>query len=518
MNLIKTTGHFFGLVDILLLFHIFGQTYYHIYMQKLLSFGIFLMLLAGWACTQEEDTTLVVTTEEIIFVSGEKVRALGRLITNQPISTTDHGFQFSTSENFASPVIVSLGVKEGPGRFIGEADGLSINQTYYARAFATVNGSDIFGEAIELKTLSPMIESFGPTFARAGQEIQIQGRNFPEGTRVFFGTQEATVLQNFFESRLRVRIPEPSGEAIVKVRVQIQDATLEFSQPFEYRSGKYTLVGQFPEGQRIYGNTFFQNQSGLFVGLGSLRLGAGYYQGFQRFDPQTGVWSTVSFPDESRQGAFATSNYLGGGAVEIDRDVLSFKRDFWKINGSTFTRLADIPTASFNSIAFELNGQLFLAGGTGVGSRSIRKYNPTTQAWSLQGSTPIDLSNSLAWFVFEGKAYFIASDNNVWEYDPNTDTWKILTNYPGSLGNGFGMAQVIGNKVYAGWYRRTEQVWELDLRSLTWKAKNAIPGLPQSINTGYFTFEGQIYILRAPEESIAGSLPMELYRFEPNGI
>ena len=98
------------------------------------------MLLAGWACTQEEDATIVVTTEEIIFVSGEKVRALGRLITNQPVSTTDHGFQLSISENFTSPIIVSLGVKDGPGRFIGETDGLSINQTYFAKAFAPVDG------------------------------------------------------------------------------------------------------------------------------------------------------------------------------------------------------------------------------------------------------------------------------------------------------------------------------------------------------------------------------------------
>ena len=335
---------------------------------------------------------------------------------------------------------------------------------------------------------------------------------------MFFGTQEATVLQNFFESRLRVRIPEAAGEPIVKVRVQIQDEILEFPQPFEYQSGKYTLIGQFPEGQRIYENTFFQNQSGFYVGLGVFRLGAGLFQGFQRFDPQTGTWSQVSFPGESREGAFASSNYLGGGAVEIDRDVFSYKRDFWKINGSTFTRLPDLPTNSFNSLAFELNGQLFLAGGTGVGTRSIRKYNPSTQAWTTQGSTPIDLSSGLAWFVFENKAYFIASDSNIWEYEPSSDTWRILTNYPGSLGNGFGLAQVIGNKAYIGWYRRTEQVFELDLRTLIWKPKNSIPGLPQSINTGYFTFDGQIYILRAPEESIAGALPMELYRFEPNGI
>lgn len=487
-------------------------------MRKILSLSILMMLLAGWSCTQEGDTITVVTTEGVIFVGSDKVRVLGRLITDQPVSTTDHGFQISTGENFLSPIIVSLGVKEGPGRFIGEAERLDINQNYYVRAFATVEGVELYGESIEVKTLNPIIESYSPTFSRPGAEILIQGRNLPLGTKVFFGTQEATILENQFESRLRVRIPTAPTEPIVKVRVQVQGKVLEFSQNFEYQSGKYTLLGQFPGGQRIYDNVFFQNPSGFFVGTGSLRLGAGYYQGFQRFDPQSNAWSAVNFPGESREGAFASSNYIGGGAVEVSRDVFELKRDFWRINGSTFTRLPDLPSNSFNSLAFELNGALFLAGGSGIGTKSIRKYDPTTQTWSTQAPTPIDIHNGLAWFVFENKAYFVASDSRIWEYQPTNDSWRILTSYPGSLGNGYGLAQVIGKKVYIGLYRRTEQFFELDLSTLAWKPKNSVPGLPQSINTGYFTFDGKIYILRAPEESIAGALPMELYKFEPNGL
>lgn len=487
-------------------------------MRRILSLGIFLMLMAGWACTQEEDVTTAVTTEEVIFVSGDKVRVLGRLITNQPISTSDHGFQVSTTENFSSPISVSLGIKEGPGRFIGETDGLDSGQDYFVRAFAIVDGVDFFGEVLEIKTLTPSIESFSPNFAKVGQEMLITGLNFSPGTKVFFGTQEATVLQNFFESRLSVRIPEAAGEPVVKIRVQVQDEVLEFSQTFEYQSGKYTLLGQFPGALRIYNNVFFDNQSGFYVGLGALRLGAGNFPGFQRFDPTTGAWTAVTFPGEGRVGAFATSNYLGGGRVEIDRDVFEFKQDFWKINGGTFTKLSDLPTTSFNSIAFELNGQLFIAGGTGLGDQNMLKYNPSTQVWTPQAPTPIALSNELAWFVFQNKAYFVARDRNVWEFEPNSDTWRILTPYPGSLDSGFGLAQVVNNKAYIGFYRRGEQLWELDLNTLSWKAKNFIPGLPQSINAGYFTSNGQIYILRAPEESIAGALPMELYRFDPNGI
>ena len=486
-------------------------------MRKLLSLSIFLVLLTGWACTQEEDVTTVVVTEEVIFVSGDKVRILGRLITNQPISASDHGFYLSTNENFSSPIVISLGVKESAGRFIGETTGLQINQPYFAKAFVEVNGVEIFGEVLELTTLNPIIESFSPTFSIPGSEMIIQGRNFPQGTKVFFGTQEATILENVFETRLRVRIPNPSGQVVVPIRVQIQDRVLEFSQKFEYRSGKFTLVGQFPEGRRIYENVFFQNQDGLFAGLGISRL-AGYFPGFQRFNPQSGTWTAVNFPGTPVEGAFATSGYLGGGGIEVDRDVFTYSREFWKINGSTFEPLPDLPFDSFRSLAFELDGQLFLAGGAGVGTRGIRKYNYATKTWALLGSTPLDIDYSLAYFIYQNKVYFIAQDRTIWEYSPQSDSWRVFTSYPGQLENGFGMAQVIGDKVYIGLYRRTDQLWELDLKTLNWKTKNNIPGLPQSVNIGYYTFNGQIYILRAAEVSVSGNLPMELYRFEPDGI
>ncbi len=486
-------------------------------MQKILSLSIFLMLLAGWSCTQEDDATTVVATEEVIFVSGDKVRVLGRLITNQPIAAEDHGFYLSTSDDFSNPVIISLGPKEGPGRFIGETAGLQIKQSYVVKAFVKVNGVDLFGEVLELNTLSPVIESFSPAFSVPGQELIIEGRNLPEGTKVFFGNQEATVLENVFESKIRVRIPASSGQSKVTIRLQFQDQDLEFSQLFEYQSGKYTLLGQFPGGVRIYENVSFQNKDGFFAGLGVQRL-AGYYPGFQRFNPQTGTWSEVSFPGTPVEAAFATANYLGGGAIQIDRDVFDYNREFWKINGSSFERLPDLPFNSFQSLAFEINGNLFLAGGVGVGSRGIKRYNPQTKTWNSLGLSPIDLDYRNPLFIYQNQVYFIATDGDIWEYNPNADTWRFFTRYPDPQGNGFGMAQVLGDKVYIGLFRRTDKVWELDLKTLTWKTKNNIPGLPQSVNVGIFTFDGQIYILRAPEVSVGGNLPMELYRFEPDAI
>lgn len=483
-------------------------------MQRFLVFSYVLILLAGWSCTQEGDAVTVVATEEVIFVSGEKIRILGRLITNQPVSVTDHGFLISTSENFISPIVVSLGEKKGPGRFIGEITTLSIHQNYFVKAFVNVDGVELYGETIPVNTLSPVIDSFSPALSFAGEELVIVGRNFTADTRVFFGDQEATILDLDFESRLKVRIPAFIGKASVPLIVYSQNERLESTQPFEYYTGKYTLLMQFPEAERIYDNVYFQDQNGFYAGLGSIKSGYSLTS-FRRFDPRTGIWTSIDFPGETRKGGFAAAGYIGGGA-DVAQGSFTYKRDFWKLNGDGFERLADIPTESFHSLAFEANGQLFYAGG-GDDPRAIQKYDPTVNSWSTQSVSPIEFESNMTTFTYQNKAYFMDSVNVIWEYEPVSDSWSKFTEMPSSVGTAFGIAQVIGNKVYIGLFSRSTVLRELNMTTKTWKSKNPIPGLAASLNAGAFVFEDQLYLLRTPEKTVPGA-PMEFYLFEPDGI
>ncbi len=282
-------------------------------MQKLLSPSILLMLFLGWACTEKVSETTVLVTEEVLFTSGEQVRLLGRLITDQAINLTDHGFYLSGDESFSSPIIISLGAKNGPGRFIGQISGLSVGQSYFAKAFMDLGGETQFGNVLALSTQNPAVESFLPTFGSPNQEMVIMGRNFTSDTKVFFGDQPATILEIQFESRMRVRIPEAKTSAIVPVTVQVQDKDLIFAENFEYQTGNYTKLGDFPDPVWLYDNLFFQNASGFYIGLGSeskLRL----YPKFQRYNPATSSWEAISFPGSPRVYGFSTQNYLGGGA------------------------------------------------------------------------------------------------------------------------------------------------------------------------------------------------------------
>jgi hypothetical protein len=215
---------------------------------------------------------------------------------------------------------------------------------------------------------------------------------------------------------------------------------------------------------------------------------------------------------------FASPNYLGGGAIETSRDVFSYDRSFWKINGSSFERLGDLPFNSRDALAVDWDGGLLLFGGLDGASLLVRAYDPVQRTWSTRRNAPIPLGRNAAAFARATRVIILGSNGQVWEYNPPLDSWQLLTTYPGNKGQGYPFLEVIGSKAYLGLFRATQELWELNLETLTWKAKNQIIGLPQSITSGYFQYNGSIYFLRTPEESVTGNLTMELYKFDPDAI
>ncbi len=485
-------------------------------MRKYLSLSLLLMLFLGWACTEDETQTTVLVTEEVLYTSGENVRLLGRLITNQSINVGDHGFYLSEDEGFSSPIIISLGIKDGPGRFIGETNGLTNSKTYFAKAFMDLGGEIQFGNVIELSTLSPLIESFSPAFGLVGGEMEILGQNFTEDTRVFFGDSEATITSVDFESRLVVIIPEASNVS-VPIKVIVQDKSLEFSSLFEYQIGTYELINKFPEAVRLYGNAFYPSNSGMNVGLGTVSKNS-FYSKIQQYDIGSNSWNEIGFPGSPRAYGFSTENYLGGGTADLTPSPYDINFSFYKINGNSFERLADLPFASRESIAFENSGNLFVLGGKEGNTLAFRIYNASLKTWSELSESPKAFSTENAFFLYQNKLFIVDGESTLWEYTISSDTWKTVSTYPGNLGQGYGMGQVIGNKAYIGLYQRNSEVWELDLNSMSWKSKNNIPGLAQEITVAHFEKDGFLYIMRMPDITLAGSFPMNLYKFDPNGI
>ncbi|PZX52557.1 IPT/TIG domain-containing protein [Algoriphagus chordae] len=487
-------------------------------MRKFLSLGILAMLLLGWACTEDEEESVILVTEEVLYTSGEQVRLLGRLIANQPVKASDHGFYLSQDESFSMPIVISLGTKEGAGRFVGLIDELTIGSSYFVKAFMDIGKGLEFGNVIELSTLNPGLESFLPAFGSATETVTILGRNFTKDTRVFFNEVEAEVLNIEFESRLSVKIPPATSADPVFIKVLVQDKLLSFDSPFEYQTGAYQLISTFPEQVKLYDNVSFQNSAGFYIGLGNISKNE-FYTGFQRYNPATSSWEKIDWPGTSRNYAFATSNYIGAGVAKLGRGPYTMNYGFWKVSASGFQQLADLTFDSRESLAFELNQNLYVVGSKEGDSLAVRKYAAATKQWTTLSPSPVAFGAANPHFEYQGKAYVVDDSAALWRYDPATDSWSSTgLTYPGSLGQGYGIAHVIGSKAYVGLYRRATDLWELDMNTMSWKSKNAIPGIPQSFTVGSFVQGESLYMMRVPDISLAGPYPMELYQFDPNGI
>lgn len=486
-------------------------------MRRILALCVLTLLCLNWSCAEDEAENTFVVTEEILHLSGDQIRMMGRIISNQQIAVTDHGFYLATDSGFQNPIVVSLGEKSGPGRFVGEANSLESGQTYFLKSFIERGGELSFGDVMELETLEAFIDSYSPSFGSGGADLVIVGGNFTEETQVFFGDQKAQVKSIEFESRLTVVIPAPVDQAIVPIKIVIEGESYEFDQRFEYQAGRYSVISTFPEEIKLYDNVFFQKGNGLYFGLGTANKQQ-FLTYFQRYDVESDTWAKIDFPGSSRSYAFFTDNYIGGGTAVLGSNPIVINNSFWRITDSGFQRLTDLPFESRESLALEINQALYVFGSKQLDGPSLWKYEPGSGQWSQLSSPPAEFDAEAASFTYQGMIYLIALDQSIWRFDPVLESWEMISVYPGSMGQGYGMAKVVGDKVYVGLFRRSNEMWELDMKTLSWKSKNPMPGYPQSIVVGHFVKGEVLYIMRIPEFTLPGTYPMDLYRFDPEGI
>jgi N-acetylneuraminic acid mutarotase len=176
------------------------------------------------------------------------------------------------------------------------------------------------------------------------------------------------------------------------------------------------------------------------------------------YDPLSNLWyQRKNFPRVIEEGigfSISSKAYVGlGGAIVGD-----YKNDFYEYDQSknNWTQLNDFPGAPRRgSIGFSMNGK----GYAGLGYKDIGSFK---------------------------KSYF----NDLWEYDPLTDDWTRLPDFPGearedAIGFGIDGAIYIGMGAINDFYR-------YDLNTKEWTPLNYIPGNPR-VNAFSFCIDSGIY-------------------------
>jgi hypothetical protein len=487
-------------------------------MKRIYFYIVLVLTLLTFSCEEERAEGFNILTEEIVNVSGERVILMGRIIAFQNIPMQDHGFYISNNESFNQPIIHSMGQIDRPGRFAGEISGLDLGVTYFAKAFVVRDGETLFGNTLTFQTLGAVFDDFQPRTQFPGEIITITGRNFTDDVEVFFGDQKAEIVQFEFGFRLRVRVPSFNNMVQVPIRVITRGNELSVDFPFNYVTGKYTLLEANLDEFRLVDNVFFQKGNRFFVGLG-MNVNRTSSNFLWEYKPTERLWKKDIFPGSThRRSANSGTGYFGGGFQDTNFPPEVYNDSYWYYDGDAFVPIPNPPFEFAESFGFMAQGQFYIAGGTlGIGS-NVYRYNPETSLWQIRPNLPFNVDSRMLHFAHNDKLYWIDMDKILREYDLFTAQYRIISEYPSPFIEDFsdtgGTSIVMGDKVYIGLYNNAREFWELDMRDYVWTRKTIFPGITRARNAGIFQADGKIYFLRTPDfESV-----MEFWEFDPDNL
>jgi len=225
--------------------------------------------------------------------------------------------------------------------------------------------------------------------------------------------------------------------------------------------------------------------------------------------------------------------YCGLGS-DIDTRGLT---DFYEYNpgASTWRKLADFPATLYGAgVSFTAKNKLvFIPNAIGTAFTSdVYQFDIENNTWKKSNSYPGTMLSSYTLFASDNYGYMLGggyanSSNYIFtvksfkRYDPASDTWKMMPDFPGTSRRDFKSFKV-GNKVivFGGqsmWGTAQSlyptDSWSFDLVSETWKQIKDVPSYINSVNCFSFEVNGKAYIGGGINR--AGIISSSIYEYDP---
>ncbi|MCE7041433.1 kelch repeat-containing protein [Dyadobacter sp. CY312] len=208
------------------------------------------------------------------------------------------------------------------------------------------------------------------------------------------------------------------------------------------------------------------------------KLGNWYRQGIPDFEglPRNGAVSFV----------IGDKGYIGtGNSNEVP--TLAYKKDMWSFTGKTWSQTADFPgTGRSNATSFVVNNKAYV--GTGFDNNSLAadygykkdfyEYDPATNKWKQIADFPTTRRHASS-FALGTKGYvgLGSVDNSTlfqdfFSYDPATNKWDVVATFTGGKRHGAN-AFVLGGKAYVGFGQSnstnsTKDLYSFDPAANSW--------------------------------------------------
>jgi N-acetylneuraminic acid mutarotase len=160
-------------------------------------------------------------------------------------------------------------------------------------------------------------------------------------------------------------------------------------------------------------------------------------------------WQLASyFPDDSNYKLFFTNQnkaYFIGNSIFNEKNIEFSDKNIYSIyefSNNTWVAKKDIPfTPTAEDIIFSVNGKGYImvirTNVAGVFSRVVWEYDPVTDNWSQLSNFPGTPRTGASIFVINNKAYYGLGTSeslnylgDIWEFDGITKKWSQKRNFP----------------------------------------------------------------------------------------
>lgn len=298
----------------------------------------------------------------------------------------------------------------------------------------------------------------------------------------------------------------------------------------------------FFEGQARANGTSFSLEGKGYYGMG--QNADDYFADFWQYSPDKNAWTQVaSFPGTPR--AFGVSVNTGSkGYAGLGYDGTNDLSDFWEYNATTnaWTQVDDMQyfdkeknevviVPRRHASAFAIGEDVYV----GLGSQDKNKiyfndfYKLSGGKWSKIASFGGQKRIKAQAFSINNKGYVVsglgnANLNDMWSYDPTTDTWTRQSNrIDDEDNNGLSIVPrnnattfVVENKLYMAFGASSSinnNVVEWDPATNKWTEKNGLESALPREGASSFVIEGKPYIVGGRNSN---SFYYDTYSFEPS--
>jgi len=478
------------------------------------------------SCLDEfESDSVIVSSEELIFVSAERVALLGRL--HSATGTPDaFGFEIAEDASFSAPVIVPAETEPELGAFVARYNELSASTDYFARAYVTIGGETTLGEVISFTSLNFDIASFEPNNGRINSTVVIIGSNLSSDTKVFFGDVEARVNAISLESRIEVSVPTIGDSDVVSITVESDGSSLVFEETFTYHTGSWEKVGQYPNDLQLVDPVILDLDNSVVIGYGKSQNTNALNTDFFRLDKSSLAWTQIAPPVGSTvvEDAINFATGFGSGTFELGFAFLFQSNESWTYDESSSSWQSNgiLPFGLSNATAARLNGEDFVFGGLNEDvTENLRIWKKSVDGtWSAVAASPFPITREEAHFTYNNKFYYQSDNNSISEFDPETLTWNLFYSSSLDLGNK-GVGVVIGDRAFVGLGEPRRDLIQINMNTRDAVEKNLYPGIVAERNVAAWAFGGNLYILRTAltnQASTSNIENMEIWTLDPDAL